>query len=105
MPLDGTLRRHQHFYGEPTLIVAPNQFVLLGTRADIEAFFDRFAASLKRSGYRRLLEKHEGIVVVAEAADAAGAYQAYKSKNPDVVVMDVSLPGRGGIDAIRQIRQ
>jgi two-component system, NarL family, invasion response regulator UvrY len=58
-----------------------------------------------REGYRRLLEKHEGITVVAEAADAAGAYQAYKNKTPDVVVMDVSLPGRGGIDAIRQIRQ
>jgi two-component system invasion response regulator UvrY len=58
-----------------------------------------------REGYHRLLEKHEGITVVAEAADAAGAYQAYKSKKPDVVVMDVSLPGRGGIDAIRQIRQ
>ena len=58
-----------------------------------------------REGYRRLLEKHEGITVLAEAADAAGAYQAYKSKKPDVVVMDVSLPGRGGIDGIRQIRQ
>src|SRR5262245_25040001 len=58
-----------------------------------------------REGYRRLLEKHEGITVVAEAADAASAYQAYKNKSPDVVVMDVSLPGRGGIDAIRQIRQ
>ena len=57
------------------------------------------------AGYHRLLEKHEGITVLAEAADAAGAYQAYKSKKPDVVVMDVSLPGRGGIDAIRQIRQ
>ena len=58
-----------------------------------------------REGYRRLLEKHEGITVVAEAANAADAYQAYKSKKPDVVVMDVSLPGRGGIDGIRQIRQ
>ena len=50
-----------------------------------------------REGYHRLLEKHEGITVVAEAADAAGAYQAYKSKRPDVVVMDVSLPGRGAL--------
>lgn len=58
-----------------------------------------------REGYRRLLEKHEGIAVIAEAADAAGAYQAYRDKNPDVVVMDISLPGRGGIDAIRHIRQ
>jgi DNA-binding NarL/FixJ family response regulator len=57
-----------------------------------------------REGYRRLLEKHEGITVVAEAADAAGAYQAYKSQKPDVVVLDVSFPGRGGI-TIRQTRQ
>jgi ketosteroid isomerase-like protein len=39
------------FYGEPTLIVAPNQFVQLSTRADIEAFFDRIVASLIRNGY------------------------------------------------------
>ena len=58
-----------------------------------------------REGYRRLLEKQDGIVVVAEATDAASAYQTYKQKQPDVVVMDVSMPGRGGIDAIRQIRQ
>ncbi len=58
-----------------------------------------------REGYRRLLEKQDGIEVVAEAADAASAYQAYKQKQPDVVVMDVSMPGRGGIDAIRHIRQ
>jgi two-component system invasion response regulator UvrY len=58
-----------------------------------------------REGYRRLLEKQEGMAVVAEAADAASAYQAYKKQRPDVVVMDISIPGRGGIDAIRQIRQ
>ncbi|MGQ0673161.1 MAG: response regulator [Hyphomicrobium sp.] len=58
-----------------------------------------------REGYRRLLEKQNGIEVIAEAADAASAYRAYKQKKPDVVVMDVSMPGRGGIDAIRHIRQ
>jgi two-component system, NarL family, invasion response regulator UvrY len=58
-----------------------------------------------REGYRRLLEKQEGVAVVAEAADAASAYQAYKKQRPDVVVMDISIPGRGGIDAIRHIRQ
>jgi DNA-binding NarL/FixJ family response regulator len=58
-----------------------------------------------REGYRRLLEKQEGIVVVAEATDVASAYQAFKERKPDVVVMDISLPGRGGIDGIRQIRQ
>ena len=58
-----------------------------------------------REGYRRLLEKHEGIEVIAEAIDAASAYQAYKQHQPTVVIMDVSMPGRGGIDAIRHIRQ
>jgi hypothetical protein len=39
------------FYGEPTLIILPNDVVLLTTRADVEAFFDKFVASLKSSGY------------------------------------------------------
>jgi hypothetical protein len=39
------------FYGEPTLIVLPNQVVMLGTRADVKAFFDKLVAGLKPSGY------------------------------------------------------
>ena len=39
------------FYGEPTLIIRPNDVVLLTTRADVEAFFDKFVAGLKSSGY------------------------------------------------------
>lgn len=58
-----------------------------------------------REGYRRLIEKHGGIEVVAEASDAMSAYLAYKEARPDVVVMDISMPGKGGIDAVRQIRQ
>ncbi|MEE7446652.1 DNA-binding response regulator [Methylobacterium radiotolerans] len=58
-----------------------------------------------REGYRRLLEKQSDIEVVAEAEDAVSAYTGYRSSKPDVVIMDISMPGRGGIDAIRQIRQ
>jgi two-component system, NarL family, invasion response regulator UvrY len=58
-----------------------------------------------REGYRTLLEKHEGLTVVGEASNAASAYQAYKDTQPDVVVMDISMPGRGGIDAIGHIRR
>lgn len=58
-----------------------------------------------REGYRTLLDKHEGFVVVGEASDAASAYQCYKETNPDVVIMDISMPGRGGIDTIEHIRK
>jgi two-component system, NarL family, invasion response regulator UvrY len=58
-----------------------------------------------REGYRTLIEKHEGLTVVGEAANAAAAYQGYKDTQPDVVIMDISMPGRGGIDAIEHIRR
>lgn len=55
-------------------------------------------------GYRRLLEKQPGMEVVAEAADSRTAYRLYKDVRPDVAVVDISMPGRGGIDLIGQIR-
>ena len=61
--------------------------------------------AIVREGYRALLAKHEGLKVVGEACDAASAYQCYKDTRPDVVIMDISMPGRGGIDAIEHIRE
>jgi DNA-binding NarL/FixJ family response regulator len=61
--------------------------------------------AIVREGYRSLLAKQEGLHVVGEACDAASAYQCYKDSRPDVVIMDVSMPGRGGIDAIEHIRE
>lgn len=58
-----------------------------------------------REGYRTLLAKQGGFSVVGEACDAAAAYQAYKDLRPDVVIMDISMPGRGGIDAIEHLRR
>jgi two-component system invasion response regulator UvrY len=58
-----------------------------------------------REGYRRLLERHNGFRVSAEAEDAASAYQAYRTAVPDVVIMDLALPGAGGLEAVRHIRQ
>lgn len=58
-----------------------------------------------REGYRRLIEKHGDIEVVGEAADGAAAYALYKSYQPDVVILDLSMPGQGGIEAIRHLRQ
>ena len=58
-----------------------------------------------REGYRRLLESQPEYEIVSEADCAARAYQAYKCAAPDVVIMDLSLPGAGGIEAVRHIRQ
>jgi two-component system invasion response regulator UvrY len=57
-----------------------------------------------REGYRRLLERSASIRVVGEAADAQGAYRAYLEYRPQVTVMDISLPGASGIEALRRIR-
>ncbi|WP_315729726.1 MULTISPECIES: response regulator transcription factor [unclassified Bradyrhizobium] len=57
-----------------------------------------------RQGYRRVLESQDGFKVTAEADSAAGAYAAFKAHAPDVVVMDISMKGASGIEAIRNIR-
>ncbi|MGY3619454.1 response regulator [Bradyrhizobium sp. USDA 10063] len=58
-----------------------------------------------REGYRSVLQKQPGLRVVAEASDGAEAYRLFKATAPDLVVMDLSMPGIGGIEAIRRIRQ
>jgi DNA-binding NarL/FixJ family response regulator len=59
--------------------------------------------SVVREGYRRLLERSAGIRVAGEAANAADAYSEFQRLNPDVVVMDISLPGASGIEAMRRM--
>lgn len=59
--------------------------------------------SVVREGYRRLLERADGLTVVGEAANAGEAYDAFRRLQPDVVVMDISLPGVSGIEAMRHI--
>ncbi|HVC42080.1 MAG: response regulator [Candidatus Dormibacteria bacterium] len=59
---------------------------------------------LVRRGLSSILEGVGGISVVAEAADADAALRAVESSRPDVVIMDVRLPGRSGIEACREIR-
>jgi two-component system, NarL family, invasion response regulator UvrY len=58
-----------------------------------------------REGYRSVLQKQPGLRVVAEAADGADAYRLFKQARPDLVIMDLAMPGIGGIEAIRRIRQ
>ena len=61
--------------------------------------------AIVREGYRALLQKQHQLVVVAEAGNGADAYRIYKEVQPDLVIMDISMPGIGGVEAIRRIRQ
>ncbi|MDO9205115.1 response regulator transcription factor [Methylotenera sp.] len=56
-----------------------------------------------RSGLRRLLELNQGIEVIAEADSGEQAYQLYGDLQPDIVVMDISMPGMGGLESARRI--
>jgi two-component system invasion response regulator UvrY len=56
-----------------------------------------------RAGYRFFLENIDDIEVVAEAASGEDALARYADVNPDVLVMDLTMPGIGGMEAIRQL--
>lgn len=60
---------------------------------------------LVRTGIRRLLSDVSGINVYAEAKDGESAIAAVRKKRPDVVLMDVSMPGIGGLEATRKLKQ
>ena len=55
-----------------------------------------------RAGYRMLLEQ-AGIEIVAEADSGESACRLFADTGPDVVVMDLSLPGISGLEAVRRI--
>jgi two-component system response regulator NreC len=58
---------------------------------------------IMREGLVALLEREGGLQVVGQAADGRAAVRLARQLNPDVVVMDVSMPDLNGIDATRQI--
>lgn len=58
-----------------------------------------------RQGLARLLKEHRGIKVVGEADNGATAVELACSLLPDVVIMDVAMPGVNGIEATRRLRE
>jgi DNA-binding NarL/FixJ family response regulator len=57
-----------------------------------------------RSGLMMLLERQEGMHVVAEAEDGVVAVEAAIREHPDVAILDVSMPRKTGLQAAREIR-
>ena len=57
-----------------------------------------------RAGYRRLLESVSDICVLAEAGDGESGYALYKEHRPDVVVLDLKMPGIDGLETLRRIK-
>jgi two-component system invasion response regulator UvrY len=57
-----------------------------------------------RTGFRLLLQSIGEVSVVAEADSGEVACQLYSELEPDVVVMDIAMPGMGGLEALRRMR-
>jgi two-component system, LytTR family, response regulator len=58
---------------------------------------------LARSGLRRLLESHDDVTIVGEAANADDALSQIRRLNPDVVFLDVEMPGRSGLELLEEL--
>ncbi|MBS7458445.1 response regulator [Coralloluteibacterium stylophorae] len=58
-----------------------------------------------RKGYRRLLELEDDMQVVAEFGDGDGVYAWLRDNPVDVLVLDLSMPGRSGLDVLQRLMQ
>jgi len=57
---------------------------------------------LVRAGFKRLLMTFEDVAVVAEASSGEEALNLYKLHQPDIVILEIDIPGMGGIETIKR---
>lgn len=58
-----------------------------------------------RQGVRGVLNGSDGLVVVAEASDGDQALERVRELDPDVLVLDINMPGKTGLDVARELRE
>ena len=61
--------------------------------------------AIVRAGLRMILGAEPDMTIVGETADAEGALRMTEETHPDVVVMDISMPGMNGLDGIRRVKE
>lgn len=61
--------------------------------------------ALVRAGFRSLLQNFQGLEIVAEASDGHEAIQMATKYNPDIVLMDIAMPGLNGLETTARITQ
>ena len=61
--------------------------------------------ALVRAGIRALLESMDGVTVVAEAGNGSEVLELARAHRPDIVLLDISMPGLGGLEASVQLKQ
>jgi len=60
--------------------------------------------TLVRNGLRRILQAEPDMDVVGESGDSAETFRCIASRPADVLVLDISMPGAGGLEVLRQLR-
>jgi DNA-binding NarL/FixJ family response regulator len=58
-----------------------------------------------RAGYQRLLEQDGNAIVVAQAGSVDEAWARYRHCNPDLTITDIAMPGSGGLELLRRVRE
>jgi len=61
--------------------------------------------SIVRSGLKKILKEESDIEVIAEADGSVSLFHALKTKLPDIVLLDISMPGKSGLEIVKELKQ